>query len=227
MENEQSNQESASSEQTETPSLEQVYKQFNVEAEAQSFRPQRPEAHEQVQQQPKQEAVAVPDPVLDPNGYKAWAGNQHEFVQKAIKNLEGELTGMRVERLRAKEEADIKSAVQRFRSVTGDDVDEDVAEVALGSKARRDPKFLAVYQNRGKNPAAWHAAVNAYANEFKSKYQFKVDSQIAENQRAAKLSIGSQTRPSKEEPSGDEKHFANKNGSEFDRAWRNYIDRGY
>ena len=207
---------------TEAPqSLDQVYKQFNVEAEAQSFQPQV--QTQQQQAQPKTE-VAVPDPVLDAEGFKKWSGNQSQFLQEALTSLKGELTAIRVERLKAREEADIKSAVQRFRSVTGEDIDEDMAEVALGQKARKDPKFLTVYQNRHKNPAAWSAAVAAYANEFKGKTQFKIDPNIAENQRAAKQSIGSQARQSKEELTGDEARFQGKTGREFERAWRNYVD---
>jgi hypothetical protein len=208
--------------QQETPSLEQVYQKFNVEAEAQSFQPQ---AQTQQQPQPQRQEVAVPDPVLDAEGFKKWSGNQSQFLQQALTSLKGELTALRVERLKAGEEADIKSAVNRFRSVTGEDIDEDMAEVALGQKARKDPRFLAVYQNRGKNPAAWSAAIAAYANEFKSKTQFKIDPTIAENQRAAKQSIGSQAKQSKEEPTGDEAHFQGKTGREFDRTWRNYVDR--
>src|SRR3990167_10848564 len=65
---------------TEAPqSLDQVYKQFNVEAEAQSFQPQV--QTQQQQAQPKTE-VAVPDPVLDAEGFKKWSGNQSQFLQE-------------------------------------------------------------------------------------------------------------------------------------------------
>lgn len=209
-----------------SPTLDQVYKQFNVEAEAQSFQPQR-QVQAQQQQQQKAESV-VPDPVLDPQGYKSWQGQQSQFVQQALSQIQGQLTQFQRERLVAKEEADIKSAVQKFKSVAGDEVDDDAAEVALGLKARKDPRFLAVYQNRDKNPQAWQAAVSAYAGEFKSKNQFKIDPQIAENQRAAKQSIqGSQAKQKDDEPTGDDKRFHGKTGRGFDREWRNYIDGGY
>jgi hypothetical protein len=209
---------------TETPSLDDVYKTFNVESEAQSFQPQR----EQRQAAPvQQNPVSVPDPVLDPNGYKSWASQQHEFTKQALSKLHGELTQFRVERLKQREEADIKTAVQTFKQVAGEDVDEDIAEVALGQKARKDPRFLAVYQNREKNPAAWNAAVKAYANEFKGKHSFKVDPQLAENQRAAKQSTqGSQTKQ-KEEPTGIQAQFHGKTGREFDAAWRRFVDSSY
>jgi hypothetical protein len=225
---EQSSSQQSNQQQTETqPSLEDVYKKFNVEEAASSFQ-QRTERVEQVPQRQDGNTAAslsVPDPVLNPEDYKKWQAGQSQFVQQALTNLHGELTQMRAERVKAKEEADIKNAVQRFKSVSGEDVDDDIAEVALGQKARKDPKFLAVYQNRDRNPAAWNAAVSAYANEFKSRSQFKIDPQIAENQRAAKQSIGSQSRDKTDEPQGDEKLFQGKSGSEFERVWRNYIDR--
>jgi hypothetical protein len=208
---------------TTTPeTLDSVYTKYNVEAEANTFNPQR--EPQTVTPQPAKVETAVPDPVLDQEGFKKWAGGQNQFLQTSLQSLQGELTQLRVERMKAREEADIKSAVSTFKSVTGEDVDDDIAEVALGQKARKDPKFLAVYQNRGKNPQAWNAAVRAYANEFKSKTSFKIDPQIAENQRAAKQSIqGSQSRSS-EPPSGVEAQLASKTGKEFERAWRNYVD---
>jgi hypothetical protein len=216
--------EQAASTETQAQSLDDVYKTFNVETEAQSFQPQRDQRQAApVQQNP----ASVPDPVLDPNGYKSWASQQHEFTKQALSKLHGELTQFKVERLRAREEADIKTAVQTFKQVAGEDVDEDIAEVALGQKARKDPRFLAVYQNREKNPAAWTAAVKAYANEFKGKHSFKVDPQLAENQRAAKQSTqGSQTKQ-KDEPTGAEAQFHGKAGREFDNTWRRYVDSSY
>lgn len=210
---------------TETQSLDQVYQQFNVEAEAQSFQPQR-----EVQQHaaPVQQNPAVPDPVLDPGGYKAWVGNQHEFTQKALSQVTQKLSQIERERVVQREEADIKKAVEKFRQVAGSEVDDDVAEVALGQKARKDPRFLTVYQNRHKNPSAWNAAVSAFANEFKGKYSFKSDPQLAENQRAAKLSTqGSQAKQKDDTPSGDAARFHGKTGRDFDTEWSRYVNTSY
>lgn len=204
-----------------TQSLEQVYKQFNVEETAQSFQTQQQGRTEQQQVT----EVAVPDPVLDAEGFKKYQATQSQNLQKALSSIKDELTATRVERLRTKEEADIKSAVERFRQVAGEDVDADMAEVVLGQKVRKDPKFLSVYTNRDKNPQAWSAAVAAVANEFKSKFQFKVDPQIAQNQQAARQSIGSQSKTNAEETQGDEALFKGKSGKDFDRVWRNYVDR--
>lgn len=222
MEEQQSSQEQTAS--TEVQSLDQVYEKFNVEAEAQSFQP----AKETVQPvAPVQQNPTVPDPVLDPAGYKQWASSQHEFTQKALSSLTQKISQYERSQVVAREEADIKQAVSKFKAVAGD-VDDDVAEVALGHKARKDPKFLSVYQNRGKNPAAWNAAVSAYANEFKGKYSFKSDPQLAENQRAAKLSTqGSQAKQKDETPSGDEGRFHGKRGKDFEAEWSRYVNSSY
>ena len=219
--------EQSSSSTEQTQSLEDVYKQFNVEAEAQNFRPQRTEQTQQTEKPAVTTAIVPPDPVLDPNGYRAYTAQQQDSVSRALNQVTGQLNQIQSERVVAKAEADIKAAVQTFKSVVGEGVDDDMAEVALGIKAKKDPKFMAVFQNRDKNPQAWRAAVSAYGNEFKSKNVMRVDSQIAENQRAAKASIGSQTKTTNDEPSGDEALFKGKSGAEFERTWRNYVDRGY
>src|SRR4051812_8041527 len=116
----------------EAQTLDDVYKQYNVEEQATSFAPQRSTNQEQ-QQQPKQSVTpAIPDPVLDPNGYKQWQGQQQDLVQQALSSLVGEVTTLKNERKQQREEADIKGAVQSFRKIVGDSVDEDMAEVALG-----------------------------------------------------------------------------------------------
>jgi hypothetical protein len=209
---------------TETQSLEQVYKDYKVDAEAQSFQPQR----EAVQQAaPVQQNPAVPDPVLDPSGYKAWAGQQSEFTQKALSQITQKISQFERSQVVQREEADIKKAVEKFKQVAGD-VDDDVAEVALGQKARKDPLFMTVYNNRHRNPAAWNAALTAYANEFKGKYSFKVDQQLAENQRAAKLSTqGSQAKQKDDTPTGDDAIFQGKTGPAFTQTWNRYVNSSY
>lgn len=212
-------------------SLEQVYQKFNVEAEARNFQPRQDQ--QPPQNQPAVAPEAIPDPVLDAPAYKAWVAKQSEFTQKALSSINTQISALTAERVRSKEDADVKSAVAQFKGVVGDEVDDDTAEIALALKARKDPKFLAVYQQRDKNPAAWRAAVSAYGNEYKQRSPLRIDSQIAENQRAAKNSIGSQTKREKGDgPAPEERQFLDNNGNPltgaaFDRAWRNYIDRGY
>ena len=211
--------------------LDQVYSKYNVEAQANEFQPQRQQPQQQFAPQPAPQAqqpqMVIPDPVLDPQGYTRWQANQQTLVQQALSQVQGQITQFQRAELVRREEADIQAAVSKFKSVVGDAIDNDMAEVALGQRARKDPKFAAVYNNRGQNPAAWNAAVNALANEWKGKTQFKQDPQLAENVRAAKQSIqGSQNRPS-DGPTGDEARFQGKNGREFEAEWSRYINTSY
>ena len=212
---------------TATQSLDDVYKQYNVEEAAQEFKPQ-PQAQPAPQPvaQPAPSGDAIPDAVLDPQGHKAWIAQNAATQNNALRAIAGELVQYRTEKAKAAEEADIKSAVTQFKEKLGEDIDDDMAEVALGQKARKDPRFLAVYQNRQKNPAAWKAAVGAYANEFKGKVQFKIDPQIAENQRAAKQSVSGSQSTRNQEPQGDEARFAGKTGREFEAEWERYKSQG-
>ena len=205
-------------------SLEDVYKQFNVEAEAQNFRPQRTE--QQQSQQSTTQPNVIPDPITNPDGHRAWLAAQSDSVNKALTQVTGQLSQMQAERAQAKGEAAVHEAVQKFKSVMGEDVDDLTAEVALSVQARKDPKFLSVFNNRDKNPGAWNAAVSAFARDYKSKNQLRTDPQLAENQRAAKASIGSQTKAPANADEND--IFAGaKTPAEVNSRWRNFVDRGY
>lgn len=224
--------EQSSSTEQQPASLEAVYQRFNVEAEAREFKPSQTQQTQQTQSASPAATAAVPDPVLDPTGYKAWVSQQSEFTKQALSSVDAKLNALVEHQVRTREVAAIRDAVQKFKSVVGDEVDDDMAEAMLAVKAKKDPKFLAVYNKREQNPAAWSAALSAYGNEMKQKTSFRVDSQIAENVRAAKNSIGSQTTRKDNTPPPEERQFLDNNGqpltgAQFDRAWRDYIDRGY
>jgi CTP:phosphocholine cytidylyltransferase-like protein len=48
--------------------------------------------------------------------------------------------------------------------------------------------LLSIWNNRGKNPKALTAALEAFAGELKDKYTVRQDPQLVENQRAVKAS---------------------------------------
>lgn len=175
--------------------LDQVYQQFNVEQEMQSFNPQQqqPAAPAQQTTQTQSTGLEIPDPVLDPNGYKAWQSNQNSEIRKALSQLTNVQQQLAVAEMRRREEADIQQAVSKIQEKVN--LDPDFIEIALGQKARKDARFASIYNNRHKNPAAWSAALGAVANEMKGKYEFRADSQLAENVRAAKQSTQSSLTP--------------------------------
>ena len=215
-----STEQSTSDEQT----LEQVYQKFNVEETANQFQ------QEPVRQQPQQDSHQnqqqplggeIPDPVLDQSGFKSWLATQNRELKQTLGALQSTQQQLAVSEYRRREESDIKSAVQTVKERIGTDVDDDFVEISLGVKARRDPKFAAVYAQRHKNPAAWRAALGAVANELKGKTQFRQDSQLTENVRAARQST--QTSLTSKETSSDnpmDKRLSEaKSQREFEQIW--------
>lgn len=193
-----STEQSSTTEQT----LDQVYEKYNVDQMANEFRPQ---VQQQTQQQQVQMDETIPDPVLDATGFKGYLAKQSQTVKQTLAGLTQFQQQLWVQEQRRREEADIKSAVSTLKSKFGDEgngIEDDAVEIALGMKARRDPKFKTIWQNRYKNPMAWNAALGAVANEFKGKLSFRADPQLAENVRAAKQSTQS-SQTAKDEGGSD------------------------
>lgn len=213
--------ETAKTETTET--LDDVYKRFPIEAEASSFqaRPVQREVQQEAPQKDQQQEVQIPDPTLDPTGYRAYEQRkerEHATSKQALQQLDGKLNGILRATVKAQEEADIKGAVSEVNEHLGDrKLDPDEVEIRLGTKARKDPRFAAIWQNRHKNPAAMKAALRAIAGEIAKKTEYRLDPQIAENQRALKEATSSTKATTAPEPSQDEK-LAKLPKGEFDRA---------
>lgn len=221
-------QQSASTEQqvsnaapTQEPSLEDVFSEYKVEhttpQEQQYVRPQEQQQRQQPEQ--RQPELHVPDPALDPTGfqrYEAANAQERQALRQALHGLHGEVSAFKQERVKAKEEADIKKAVG-FLKEKVPDADDEMLEVYLGAQARKDERVMSVWNNRDKNPKAWNAALKAIANTAAGKFQMTSDPQLAENVRAMKTSqqgmATAQKQPSKEEAMGALQ------GAEFDQAW--------
>lgn len=220
-------QQSVSSEQptSDSQTLDQVYEKFNVEETARSFSPQQ--QHQQPTAQPAPTAppmgTDIPDPIMDAAGFKAYLAKNHSAHAQALAHLTQTQQQLAVGEIRRKNEADVKSAVSQIRDKLGQDVDDEFIEVQLDYKSRKDPRFMSLFQNRDKNPAAWRAALNAVGNELKQKNQFKSDPQIAENVRAAKKSTESSLTSRNQDDGANpiEKRLQNaKTPAEFDQEWR-------
>jgi len=208
------------------PSLEDVYKQYNV-----TDVPQDTPAPRQTQQdQPQPTAPQnfdgnIPDAALDPEGHRAWARgvmtNQAK-IAAALKSVAGEIGQYKAAQLRAKEEADLSNAVSVIKEKLPD-VDPDIAEIAIAHKARKDAKFMSLWQNRGQNPQAWNAALKAVAGEIGNKLSMRQDPQVTENLRAAKQSV--QTHGSAAPEERDIDRIGKLSGSEFDREMQRRFGR--
>jgi len=193
--------------QPQTEDLESVYKRFNVEAEAQNFsaKPQQIQRQEAPQ---REEEVSIPDPTLNPTEYRAYEARklkESSELRQALRQVDGRMQAFMQAAVKAQEEADIRGAVSEINDHLADKkLDAEEVEIRLGTKARKDPRFMQIWQNRTKNPAALKAALKAIASEIGKKTEYRVDPQIAENQRALKEATSTKATTAAE-PSLEEK----------------------
>jgi hypothetical protein len=182
-------QSSSTTQQTQETTLEDVYKTHNVDQMAQEFSAKRPESQtQQTTQRQEVQEISIPDPTLDPNGYKSYETRKAmelSEVRKALSQVSGQLTQFQRAAVQQVEEADIRKAVDSVNEHLGDaKLDPDVVEISLGAEARKDPRFLIIWQNRGKNPKAYSEAIKAFSGKLAKKFAMRADPQLAENQRA-------------------------------------------
>src|SRR5882757_8413181 len=164
--------------------LEKVYTDFKIEADAAEFKPQLKQDSPQVQ---VPVAPKVPDP-FDPNfgAYQQQLATGLTALNQNLADTKGQLTNMQQQLTYERTEADIKQAVGTIVEKSG--LKPSIAEVALQAKARDDPRFRAIWNNRAKNPVALKAALSAVADEFQAEFTVKQDPQLVENQRAIQAS---------------------------------------
>lgn len=177
---------------------------------------------------PAQSQMHVPDPVLDPQGHRAWAAQnvqESNLNKQALRQLAGELQNLKQARAVEKEEADIKQAVDAVNQGLDNKLDPDVVEIALGVKARKDPNFMRLWQARGQKPQALQAALKVIAKELGSKYAMKTDPQITENVRALKEATSGKATSDKSAPNSLHEAMQKAQGAEFDKLWRQALGR--
>ncbi len=171
--------------------LEKVYSDFGIEDQAAEFKPQSPTpAQPAVPVQQPAPALKVPD-AFSPEfaAYQAQLANGVSSLHQSLQQTQHKLTQLDQQLNRRQVEADIKQAVGVIAEKAG--IEADIAEVALEAKARSDPRFLQVWNNRSKNPKAFQAALQAVSTEFAQKYTVRQDPQLVENQRAVAASRNS------------------------------------
>jgi hypothetical protein len=223
---------------SEPQSLNDVYKQYNVEEMAASFQPsQSPasptapapnQASPTMPNAPAQPQVYVPDPVMDPQGHRTWAAQnaqESQHLRTALRQFAGELSNLKQARAIEREEADIKRAIDAVNSGLDNKLDPDVVEIALGVKARKDPNFMKLWMNRTQKPEALNAALKVISKELGSKYQMRADPQVTENVRALKEATSGKATPSQQSPSSMHEAMQKATGAEFDRLWKQMLGR--
>jgi hypothetical protein len=200
------------------PTLDDVYKEYGVEGAAKQFQAAT------AQPAPSAEDPDVPDPVVDPDGYKRFQSRQmseQKKLQESLNQYGSVVTNMVHQEQRRQLEADVNTAVDYVKSKIEGDVDRDMLEVALDLEARRDPRFLQVFADRGKNPQAWNKALDAFSRKASGKFAVRSDPQLAENQRAVKASQQAQAT-TKAQSANDE--WSELSPADFDAKWRQMVN---
>lgn len=209
---------------TETPApevtLDDVYKEFNVAPEVERPAPVTPAP------QPTTPQVDLPD-FYDADRIKAWAvaqASQSSALQAQVQQLTGVVSNAQREAQKVLLERDISQAVETINeTVQLPDTQKKLIEYALEDKARSDPRFKQLWDNRGRNPIAWNKALTAVRKEIADTFSVKADPQIAANRRALRESQASSatTQAGSEEPSW---MSAPSNSPEFQRGWNNMMN---
>jgi len=205
----------SSQEQPQDETLEDVFRQFPVEQAANSFAAQ---PRQNVEQPPPD--ISVPDPSYDPDGFKNVVKSLHTNdweVKTALNRVSEQLEGMKQERQRAAEEADISQTVKQIQdSVPALAGKEGLVKAYLGVFAQQDQRVLKVWENRKQNPAAWNKTLSVITKQMAKDIDFKADPQLTENTRAAKASRDQMATT--RTPDADEK-WAKASPSQFQHYW--------
>lgn len=171
-----------------TVSLEDVYSEFNVSP--------------QIEPQANQQAVA---PQVE-----------YDDIYSEVGSLKQELEQIKTQAaLNAQKqmlERDIQEAVKKVGE--GLDADPLIIEAAMDAKARKDPRFQAVWNNRHSNPAMYEKALTAFRGEIAKSLRVKESPQIAETLAAVENSNVS--APEVEAPN----EFESASDGAFSRKWR-------
>ena len=210
---------------TETPAaepmLEDVYKEFNVTPAApKQAQPQAPQPPATPAPQPQPE-IAIPDPALDPEGHRIFMRNnatEQQQLKGALRAVAQHLQNAEQQRAAAAEEADIKKAVETVSSKLK--ADPDFTEIAIAQRVRKDPKFAALWNGRRENPAALDKGLKALATELSQKFEFRVDPQLTENQRAMKEATNNKALGSPQDSLTDQ--LAKATGRDFDNLLQQF-----
>lgn len=196
-----------------------VATKFNIQETANEFQAKPVQRTEQ-----KSEPDPIPDPT-DRESFMRWANNQQanaHDVRQTLHQINDRFTKQDQERAQSKEEADLKAAVTALKE-GNDGIDDEMVEVYLGVKARKDKTLLNIWQQRDKKPEAWSAALNVLKQDIARTFSVKSDPQLAENQRAMKVSRDQMATTKKADPNAK---WAGLKPAEFDREWANLIQGG-
>lgn len=208
---------------SETPpesTLEDVYKEFNVEQQAQQFQAATVQNPPIQGFQPPQEPV-VPDPVTEAEAFRRWQLDQFSRTneaQQTLQALHGQFQQIAYAEARRQTETDIGRAVELANKRLN--ADPQMVAVALDLESRRDPRFLKLWEGRNQNPQAWEKALDAWSRKMDGKFAVRADPQLAENQRAVRMSQQAMSG-NRAAPSDD---WSNLSKDEFEHRWSQLVN---
>ncbi len=167
------------------PTLDDVYKEAGALTQPEPVRePQAPQRT--VQPQPLE--PVIPDP-YDTAAHKAYLAQLQQgqtVLQNGLSQVAQFLSAQQQAEAKRTMEADVSKAVEVMKEVIPD-VKPKVLESLIDGKAREDPRFKALWDNRSKNPEAWTKAVKAYSREMASEFSLKTDPKLQASQQARKI----------------------------------------
>ena len=193
------------------------------------FQPQQTQpvqSQQQTQPQPQSTvSYSAPDPVSDPDGFKNWTqSNQREIadLKSSLTQYTNDLAAEKQALAEQQEERDFQSVASEIAKSAN--INADDAEAGLLHKFMKDKNFQQIWRNRGSNPAAFQKVKTVLSNEMKGRFSSRVDSQLAENQRALDEANKSTSTSKKDEPTLEDQ-VAGMSSAEFKRFSRGMRNR--
>lgn len=204
--------------------LDDVYREAGLDKISQTTEPQQiPSISPQVPVQSPQyvapAAPSIPDP-YDTEAFRAYMAQQQAgmtTLQQATIQVANYLSTIQQREAKAALEADIGKAVSTVNEVVKHP-NPKVVEAMLDAKARENPQFKALWDNRSKNPTAWNNALKVVSREIAKDFEYKADPRLVDSQKALKAAQR-QMATTAPEPDANQK-WDGLNTEDFDRAWQ-------
>jgi len=180
------------------------------------------------------QAQEIPDPYDDK--HKEWLLEQSKRVA-ALEASQQENAREKSEKQReiaaAKLEEEIQEATNYVKENAGlDDLPYDdkakaaLANFELNERARTDPKFKALWDNRNataQNNAAFKKALTIVTKDIAKKYEVKPDPQLSANRRALKAAQQS-SATTEGDREGADNPLGQLQGAAFEQAWQRMVN---
>lgn len=216
--------------QTQEVTLDDVYKESGLDKVTTQQTQQSPKQETQQTQQTetKVEPSSVPDP-YDAENFKAYMARQAAgttALNQAVGEIAKFLSAQQQKEAVSATKADIEKAVSTINEVVGHPKSK-VIEATLDGMVRENPQLKAIWDNRGKNPAAWNKALGIVTKQIADDFSVKVDQNLVNAQRARKESqrqMATTTQESTASPT--EERLAAAQGSDFDLEWQKLVSGG-